>query len=1701
MWQREYHIILHRLRATTALASVTALLVTQEAAYALPTGGQVVGGQASIASNNKTLNVNQSSNRAILNWTGFDIGSDEQVNFNQPSAQSVTLNRVVGSQNPSQILGQLNANGTVMIVNPQGVFFGQGSQVNVGSLLATTSDIGNANFMAGNYLFDTPGSPTASISNAGAIHIADSGLAALVGPNVSNSGLINARLGKAQLASGDSFTLDLYGDGLINLQASPGLTQQLVENSGTIAAAGGKVLLTTATAQNTVNSLVNMDGLIQANSVGEQNGQIVLYAEGSNAVAGNNAATKGQKSGGSTVLVSGTLDASGTNPGETGGSISVLGDHVGILSTATIDASGASGGGNIKIGGALHGHGDTPTAIATVVQEGALIKANALNQGDGGNVAVWSDYFTDYAGAIEAKGGINGGNGGFVETSGKINLQMHGSVDASASGGIAGTWLMDPEDVTISTGADSDITGNPSFIPNNNQATATLHTSDITTALNAGTNVSVTTGGDAQSGPNGGSITLSNNLTVNSSSNNNATLTLSSYKDLLINANITAPTTGSGKLNVVLDSDNQGNHSGTILFSYGTSITSNGGNITFGGGALSGGLPSGNAWNDAASAYGIYLSNTTIHAKGGNIVMNGGGSDGIYTNYGSMDTTGSGNITLNGTGNTFGFQFQNYTFSVVDGILSATGTGTAGGTGMYLAGNTLQATGTGTVTLQGSGASSMDIYGSDTITSASGPINLIAPSGSIVTYTNNAIGGASTSGTITLTTNAWSLVNTSTIQTSGNLIILPYSANTTVGVGTGAGTLSITDTELGYMNLGGVSSLTIGGTTAGAMAIKSGFTFSQPTSFITGSAGSAITVSNSLSSTNGLLLLSAAGNITINNGVTVSDTGTPTGTIPVTLALRADNAGTDSNYGVVNSGTINMSGATGAVSIFYDSGGTYTAGTQTANGSWAAPSNQSVSSQFTAYKLINSVADLAAMSLSGTYALGENITGSGAFNSNVPLGALTGKLDGQYCALAGGATCALTGLTMTISDSTTLNTGLFSSISSGGIVRNLELGMTVSDTYSGTSTANVGSMVGTNSGTIANVTTTNTDTVTGVNNVTGTNANTFEVGGLVGNNSGASGIITGSSSSENVTYNYNNSTSSGTSTAYVGGLVGYNPSTAGTSIGTSSASGTVTAQYGGGGSGLVIGIVGGLIGENGAGGATATSGNSATGSVTSSLIDGNNIEYIGGLAGYNDSSSTSAIVNSYYTTGTVSYTGAATTGIIDMGGLVGYNLAGTITGTAGSPNTYSYSTGTVSYSGTATPTAFYIGGLVGQNGNVTAVPITYAYATGPVSYSGSAGSAAVGGLVGYNSGGAISHIDTAPGSVSATSATNASSIYVGGLVGSNTGTITSVSTTSPSTVTGNSTVTGTNTNTFEVGGLVGNNSGASGIITGSSSSENVTYNYNNSTSSGTSTAYVGGLVGYNLGTAGTSIGTSSASGTVTAQYGGGSGLVTGYIGGLIGQNGNNTLVATSGNSATGSVTSSLIGGNEYIGGLVGYDYSTSASAIVNSYYTTGTVSYTGAATTSNIALGGLVGYNLAGTITGTAGSPNVYSYSTGTVSYSGTATPAIFYIGGLVGSTAGNITYAYATGPVSYSGSAASADVGGLAGYNSGAISHIDTAPGSVSATSAANGSTIYEGGLVGANSSGTITSISTTSPSTVTGNSTVTGTNTNTFYVGGLVG
>src|SRR4249920_907276 len=213
----------------SVLLAATALLALDASpAAAGPEGASVVGGAATIqGQGGPAVIVNQSTSSAVINWNTFNIRANESVRFNQPNSSSVALNRVVGGLGPSEIMGSLTANGRVFIINRDGILFGPGSVVNTASFLATTSDIKNADFMAGRYNFSIPGRGDASIVNQGRITAASGGFAALVAPGVRNSGTITATLGTVALASGNMYTLDLYGDKLIQLGVGDQLASQV----------------------------------------------------------------------------------------------------------------------------------------------------------------------------------------------------------------------------------------------------------------------------------------------------------------------------------------------------------------------------------------------------------------------------------------------------------------------------------------------------------------------------------------------------------------------------------------------------------------------------------------------------------------------------------------------------------------------------------------------------------------------------------------------------------------------------------------------------------------------------------------------------------------------------------------------------------------------------------------------------------------------------------------------------------------------------------------------------------------------------------------------------------------------------------------------------------------------------------------------------------------------------------------------------------------------------------------------------------------------------------------------------------------------------------------------------------------------------------------------------------------------------------
>src|SRR5271166_3267256 len=234
-------------------------------AFANPTGGVVSAGQASISQSGTTLDITETSNKAVINWNGFNIAPGETTQFFQPSSSAIVLNRV-NSNSATLIQGTLIANGNIIIINQNGVQFGAGATVDVNGLVATTANIGNSAFMnaAGPLNFNMPGNPNASIINNGTITAAQAGLVGLVAPNVVNNGIITAKLGRVQLASGDTATVDMYGDGLMEVAVSDQVQSQLVANNGLIQADGGKIALTAAAGSQIVNSVINAQGTLQA---------------------------------------------------------------------------------------------------------------------------------------------------------------------------------------------------------------------------------------------------------------------------------------------------------------------------------------------------------------------------------------------------------------------------------------------------------------------------------------------------------------------------------------------------------------------------------------------------------------------------------------------------------------------------------------------------------------------------------------------------------------------------------------------------------------------------------------------------------------------------------------------------------------------------------------------------------------------------------------------------------------------------------------------------------------------------------------------------------------------------------------------------------------------------------------------------------------------------------------------------------------------------------------------------------------------------------------------------------------------------------------------------------------------------------------------------------------------------------------------
>ena len=592
--------------AFKALA-VSVMLAFGANAMALPVGGVVTEGGASISSAAGSTTITQASQNVAINWQSFNIGATESVQFVQPNSSSVALNRVLGPD-PSSIFGSLTANGKVFLVNPNGVLFARGANINVGGLVASTLNVSDSDFMAGRYRF--AGNSNATVLNQGTIN-ADGGSVALLGANVGNDGIIVARLGTVALAAGNAMTLDVAGDGLLSVTVSEGAVNALVQNGGLIHADGGNVLLTAMAAGDLLQSAVNNTGVIQAQTIENRNGTIRLLGD--------------MQSG--TMNTSGTLDVSGTGAGQTGGDVTITGHHVGLFG-ANINASGDAGGGTVLIGGDYQGTNPAvANAAATYMSADSTITADAIGNGKGGKVILWSDESTRAYGSITARGGALGGDGGLIETSGHW-LDVAGiAIDASAPNGKGGMWLLDPADITISAAVTAGIPVGPTAIyaPDTGVNTSNLNVTNLRTSLEAGggTNVTITTTNTGVGGvpPSGrGDITIASALTWTPVGT--ATLTLNAAGDVNINA---AVSTTRGSLEVCCGRDINVN---ALITTNGVVATPNtGGNVL---------LSAGRDVNIVRAAATIFLPDLNLA--------------GITTTSGNIEICAGNNINL---GNTF----------------------------------------------------------------------------------------------------------------------------------------------------------------------------------------------------------------------------------------------------------------------------------------------------------------------------------------------------------------------------------------------------------------------------------------------------------------------------------------------------------------------------------------------------------------------------------------------------------------------------------------------------------------------------------------------------------------------------------------------------------------------------------------------------------------------------------------------------------------------------------------------------------------------------------------------------------------------------------------------------------------------------------------------------------------------------------------
>ncbi len=780
-------------------------------AHAGPTNPVVVNGAAQFTTVGNLLSITNTPN-AIINWGSFSIGANEITRFIQQSASSAVLNRVVG-QNPSSILGALQSNGRVFLINPNGIVFGAGSQINVGGLVASTLNLSNEDFLAGRMRF-TGGSLAntgKSVINQGDITTSSGGNVYLIGNAVTNNGIITSPKGEVILAAGTS--VELVNPGTPDLRVEIVAPDNQAINLGSIVAESGRIGI--------YAGLINQANTLNANSVvvGE-NGRITLKATknidlGKDSITTANGPNGGkiEIQSGDTTLVSGVVEAKGQQlslpfGGEAeatgkGGEIKLLGNLVGLDGKAAIDASGENGGGTVLVGGDFQGkNANVQNAFRTFVGSDVNIKADAITSGNGGKVIVWSDDYTVFGGTLSAQGGALSGNGGFAEVSGHASLTFSPkAVRLDAFNGDLGTLLLDPLNIIVATGGGAAI-GNVSTFAANAGTTQTidpltLNAVAATVNLQATNDITVNSAINLTTAAAGLVAKAGNNITINAGvTTNNGVITLSARDPG------TTPTVG-GIVNILAPLNSTGGAI-TITNNNGTSAGTVGANINAGTGSVA--INTANTTNVSASVSGGAITAGTVNFVAASTETVTGTS---FT-ASAINAVAGSNVTLSAPTTVGSFAVNSATLTL-NSNLNATNTSSLSGTGSIL------------------GAGNLDINSGGLAAQFNWNGGTLGGTGTLTTSTNitPSLGG----GAVTLGRN-WTMNSASAIMSGGPLTInagstwfIPVGSSFTLNSGAAApqiagggtlqnkGTINVTvastigDGTTLFDNLGAVSTI------------------------------------------------------------------------------------------------------------------------------------------------------------------------------------------------------------------------------------------------------------------------------------------------------------------------------------------------------------------------------------------------------------------------------------------------------------------------------------------------------------------------------------------------------------------------------------------------------------------------------------------------------------------------------------------------------------------------------------------------------------------------------------------------------------------------------------------------------------------------------------------------------------------------------